>query len=73
MLDAYLASGRAGHETVNILRIMRNTGGGPAEIGGLAVADLSLDSEVPYLWIRHNALRRIKASVRDRQVPLVPS
>ncbi len=71
LLDAYLASERAGYETVNILRIMRNTGGGPAEIGGLAVADLSLGSEVPYLWIRHNALRRIKASVRDRQVPLV--
>ena len=37
--------------------MMRNTGAGPGEIGGLAVADVSLDSEVPYIWIRKNALR----------------
>lgn len=72
LIDTHLSSNkRLGHETRNILRIMRNTGGGPAEIGGLVLADVSLGGAIPYLWIRQNALRRIKTAVRDRQVPLV--
>ena len=70
-IDRYLASNRPGHETVNILRLMKGTGAGPAEIGGLVLADVSLDGAIPYVWIRDNALRGIKTSVRDRQVPLV--
>lgn len=71
-IDSFLTSNkRLGHETVNILRIMKCTGAGPGEIGGLTVADVSLDSKVPYIWIRKNALRGVKASVRDRQVPLI--
>ena len=71
-IDSFLASNkRLGHETVNILRMMKCTGAGPGEIGGLAVADVSLDSKVPYIWIRQNSLRGVKASVRDRQVPLI--
>ena len=71
-IDSFLASNkRLGHETVNILRMMKCTGAGPGEIGGLAVADVSLDSEVPYIWIRKNALRGVKADVRDRQIPLI--
>ena len=71
-IDGYLSSNRRlGHETINILRIMKCTGAGPGEIGGLAVADVSLDGAIPFIWIRKNALRGVKASVRDRQVPLV--
>jgi integrase len=71
-IDFYLAANRRlGHETKNIIRIMRNTGAGPGEVGGLAVADVSLDGAIPFVWIRANALRGVKAAVRDRLVPLV--
>jgi len=72
LIDAYLASSkRLGHETRNMIRIMKATGAGPAEVGGLAVADVSLDSDVPFIWVRHNALRGVKADARDRQIPLI--
>lgn len=71
-IDSYLASNRRlGHETKNIIRLMRGTGGGPAEIGGLTLADVSLDGEIPFIWVRPNALRGLKTSVRDRRIPLV--
>jgi integrase len=44
---------------------------GPAEVGGLAVADVSLGGEVPFVWVRQNSVRRLKTSARTRQVPLV--
>ena len=70
--DSFLASNkRLGHETVNILRMMKCTGCGPGEVGGLVLADVSFDSKVPYIWIRKNALRGVKAAVRDRQIPLI--
>jgi integrase len=72
LIDAYLSSNqRLGHETRNIMRLLKGTGAGPGEVGGLVLADVILDSEVPYIWIRPNALRGVKAAVRDRQVPLV--
>ena len=54
---------------------MTCTGGGPAEIGGLVLADVSLYGEkgvnIPYVWIRPNAHRGVKVSARDRQIPLI--
>ena len=72
-IDSYCRDNkRLGHETRNILMIMKGTGGGPAEIGGLVLSDVSLDGEIPYVWIRANALRGLKTGeTRDRQVPLV--
>lgn len=75
LIDSHLsANKRLGHETVNLIRLMRGTGTGPAEIGGISLSDLSLDAEIPYVWIRPNNIRRRLKSdtpARDRQIPLV--
>lgn len=71
-IDAYLGSNkRLGHETKNIIRLMKGTGAGPAEIGGLTLSDVRLDGEIPFIWIRRNAIRGVKTTVRDRRIPLV--
>ncbi len=72
LIDSYLAkSKRLKPETRHILQIMRNTGASPKEIGGLTISDLSLGGPIPFMWIRVNAQRGIKAAARDRQIPLV--
>ncbi|MEL7686062.1 hypothetical protein AAG592_01025 [Citromicrobium bathyomarinum] len=40
------------------------------EIAGLAVADVVLDCEVPYFYIRENSRRRIKTVSSARKVPI---
>jgi integrase len=78
-VDEHLAANkRLGAETRNILRIMRNTGAGPAEIGGTVLADWILDADVPHIVIRPNVLRGLKVededdegAVRERSVPLI--
>ncbi len=71
LIDNYLATGAAGDETRHLIQIMRNTGTGPAEAGGLAVADVILDHDVPHLHVRANGLRSLKARSRDRRLPLL--
>lgn len=78
-IGAYVASSsRLRPETRNILQLMKGTGGGDAEVGGLALSDVNLGAEVPYVWIRANDLRGLKVKAesegknpRDRRVPLV--
>lgn len=72
-IDAHLAnSKRLKPETKQVLRIMKGTGASPKEIGGLVLADVQLDDvEIPYMWVRLNSQRGIKAASRDRQIPLV--
>ena len=71
-IDAHLAgSARMKSETRHVLQIMKCTGASPKEIGGLVIADCILGGEIPYIWIRVNAQRGIKAASRDRQIPLV--
>ncbi len=70
-IDDYLESGRPRHDTVNLVRLLRCTGAGPAEIGGLTLDDVSLDTDIPYVWIRGNKLRGLKTKVRERRIPLV--
>lgn len=72
-IDSYLSTAkRLKAETRHILQIMRNTGASPKEIGGLVLGDISFNGgEIPFMWIRVNALRGIKAAARDRQIPLV--
>ncbi|MEX2650164.1 MAG: hypothetical protein WD673_14225 [Alphaproteobacteria bacterium] len=80
MIDKYLAMNRRiGSETRDVLRVMKCTGAGPAEVAGLALADVSLDAKVPHAWIRATEVRGLKTKasednerpVRDRRVPLV--
>jgi len=72
-VDSYIESNRRlGRETKNLLRLLRNTGAGPAEVGGLAVGDVILDADIPHIWIRPNAVRdRLKNQWRDRRIPLI--
>ena len=71
-IDSHIATNkRLGHETKNIIRLMKGTGGGPAEIGGLALADVMPNADIPYLWIRANSVRGLKTEVRDRRIPLI--
>lgn len=71
-LDAYLAgSNSVDRDAKNILNIIRNTGAGPAEIAGLKVADVYLDSPIPFVHLQFNDVRRLKNKDRVRKVPLV--
>lgn len=71
-IDSYLdTSRRLRPETRNILKLMKCTGAGPAEIGGLVLADVELDQPIPAIWIRANAARGLKTEERPRRVPLV--
>ena len=72
LIETYLTSGRVGFETRALIQIMRGTGTGPAEAGGLVVSDVHLTGNIPFVSIRPNALRNLKTSARDRQVPLGP-
>jgi site-specific recombinase XerD len=72
LIDSYVASSkRVKPETRNIIKMLRNTGAGPAEIGGLALGDVVLKGDIPFIWIRSNKLRGLKADARDRRVPLI--
>ncbi len=72
-IDKYLKeSKRLRPEIRNMVTLMKLTGGGTAEIGGLTVADVFLDPDVPYIHIRPNAVRGVKAASRDRRIPLLP-
>lgn len=54
-----------------IIRFLRATGARPLEIGGLAVADVRLDHELPHIFIRPNAFRGLKTPGSSRLLPLV--
>lgn len=71
LIDDYLAEGRVGLEVIELIRIMRATGGTIGEIGGLVVADVQLENDTPHLLLRFNQLRRLKNASRTRPVPLV--
>ena len=47
------------------------TGAGPAEVGGLAAADVVLEADIPHVWIRANDVRGLKAKSRERRLPLI--
>lgn len=71
MIDGHLARSRVGRDTRNMIEIMRRTGLGPAEVGGLEVRDAVLDGDVPFIWVRSNGVRGLKTASRTRRVPLV--
>jgi integrase len=53
-----------------VLLIIVSTLARSDEIGGLAVDDVCLDCETPYIHIRVNALRRLKNTSSERRVPI---
>jgi hypothetical protein len=44
----------------------------PSEEAGLAVVDVYDDAPIPYIHLRHNALRRLKNNESERKVPVHP-
>lgn len=70
-LDDYLAKARVKAETRWLIALLRGTGCRPSEIGGLKAEDLSLDSEIPFAFIRESEDRRLKTAESERRVPLI--
>lgn len=70
-IDNYLSRGRCRQETKNLMRLMRLTGAGAKELGGLTVADVDLTADIPYFHLRHTDCRILKNDMRDRMVPLI--
>ncbi|MBI1213788.1 MAG: tyrosine-type recombinase/integrase [Alphaproteobacteria bacterium] len=71
LIDAYIAQSSIKPETRDLLQLLKFTGAGPAEIGGLLTGDVSLDGEIPFIAIRNNSLRRLKTKMRERRIPLI--
>lgn len=72
LIDRYLVTAPRLHpDTRNLIRLLRNTGMGVGEAAGLAVADVSLTGDIPFVWVHANAIRTLKTAVRDRRVPLI--
>ncbi|MEM9421017.1 MAG: tyrosine-type recombinase/integrase [Pseudomonadota bacterium] len=55
----------------HMVALLKLTGARPLEIGGLDADDLMLDHDVPHIWFRHNAHRRLKTKGSERRIPLV--
>lgn len=75
-IERYIAAGRSAPVVGRLFHVMKLTGMGPAEAGGLMVADVDLESEVPHVWVRPNAFRELKDrksknKYRARVLPLV--
>ncbi|MEO0400462.1 MAG: tyrosine-type recombinase/integrase [Pseudomonadota bacterium] len=72
LIDRYFQTApRLSDDIRRIVPLMKLTGGRPLEIGGLDASDILLDHEVPHIWIRNNAHRRIKTKGSERRIPLV--
>lgn len=74
-IDAWIEkakeSKRGVTRTHRIWTVLKCTGARPAEIAGLCPGDVYLDDAIPHIWIRKNAMRRLKNDGSERLVPLV--
>lgn len=70
-IDDYMAGARLKSSTRHILVALKWTGARPAEIAGLAPADVILQHAVPHIWIRPNVIRPLKTKASERRVPLI--
>lgn len=75
-IEKYLASKSKLNDDIRaIMRIMRDTGAGPSEVGGLVLSNVILDGPIPFIRIELNSLRSPKVrgedSARTRRVPLL--
>jgi integrase len=71
LIADHLEHSRIKRETAVLLRLLRGTTCGSAEIAGVEWEDVILDAEVPHLKIRPNGLRGLKSQSRPRDFPLV--
>lgn len=70
LLNRYLQGNTIDPNIRVLLVLLRETGCRPLEIAGLVSSDVFLSAPVPHVWIRKNAVRRIKTKESDRRVPL---
>jgi integrase len=70
-IDRYLASSNVRPETRQIVALLKLTGCRPSEIAGLKAEDLSLESGLPFLFVRWTEERRLKNEESTRRVPLI--
>jgi len=54
-----------------LVALISDTGMRPSEAAGLAVEDIHLNEEIPYVDIRQHPWRRLKTSSSQRKLPLV--
>ncbi|MGO4660199.1 hypothetical protein AB4Z34_36465, partial [Ensifer sp. 2YAB10] len=54
-----------------LLAMLIDTGARPSEIAGLALSDLHIDAEIPYVEIRVHPWRNLKTSAAQRRIPLI--
>ncbi|WP_417480508.1 tyrosine-type recombinase/integrase [Maricaulis maris] len=71
LINAWLKTPWGDRTSGLIIRLLRATGARPLEIGGLVVADVRLDHELPHIFIRPNAFRGLKTPGSSRLLPLV--
>lgn len=76
LIDTHIRESRAEADTKNLLRLLKFTGTGPAEMGGVVLEDFVLDHDIPHVRIRANELRGLKAKkgkqhIRARNLPLI--
>lgn len=77
LIDAYVATDKAGLATRRMLRVMKCTGLGPAEVVGIRAADVDLEASPPAVLIQPTEVRRLKGKgkkgqdTRARRLPLV--
>jgi integrase len=60
-------------DTANIMGMLLDTGARVAEVAGLWLEDVVLDTEIPHVTFHENPLRRLKTKQSARMVPLVGS
>ncbi|MCR9193554.1 MAG: tyrosine-type recombinase/integrase [Hyphomonas sp.] len=70
LINRYLQSNSIDPNIRVLLVLLRETGCRPLEIAGLISSDVFLSAPVPHVWIRANAVRRIKTKESERRVPL---
>lgn len=54
------------------LLLLINTAGRSSEGNGIAVRDIVLDADIPYIVIRENEIRGLKTIVSERRLPILP-
>ena len=54
-----------------LLALISDTGMRLAEAAGLALNDIVLDSEIPYINLKPNESRRLKTKQSSRKIPLI--
>lgn len=72
-IESYIAAGRSAPIVGRLLHLIKATGLGPSEAGGLMLSDIEEnDKDCPYIWVRDNEIRTLKNDEgRERFLPLV--